>query len=309
MAEDPQLSQSSPKATPTPRPKHQGIPICGIVLLVGGVLLLLQTTGVVSWGVWANLWRYWPVILIAIGINVMVGRRLPLIAGLLILLLLGGAVTAASVRTMDGGGSETSSFTEQLNGLTSADIQVAFGGGNLRIHSLGAGADAFIQGQFEGLPADVVFERAGDTGRLRIESSGTGFFSDFGDTVWDVGLSRQAELDLDVDAGAADLNLDLRDLRVTRLDVSVGAANADIVVPSGAGHVDVVISAGAASINVIVPEGVAARISSDSGLSSVDVDTSRFPRSGGEYISPGYGSATDRVYIRIQVGAASVDIR
>ncbi|MDA1216274.1 MAG: DUF5668 domain-containing protein [Chloroflexi bacterium] len=279
------------------------------MLLVGGVLLLLQTTGVVSWDVWANIWRYWPVILIAIGINVMVGRRLPLIAGLLILLLLGGAVTVASVRAIDGDGGETSSFTEQLNGLTSADVHVAFGGGDLRIHSLGAEADTFIRGQFEGLPADVVFERAGDTGRLRIESSGTGFFSDFGDTVWDIGMSRQAEFDLDVDAGAADLNLDLRDLQVTRLDVAVGAANAAIVVPSGAGHVDVVISAGAASINVVVPEGVAARISSDSGLSSVDVNTSRFPRSGDEYISVGYGSATDRVYIRIRVGAASVDIR
>jgi hypothetical protein len=309
MAEDPRLPQPPPKTTPIRRPKHQGVPICGVVLLVGGVLLLLQTTGVVSWGVWVNLWRYWPVILIAVGINMMLGRRLPLIAGLLILLLLGGAVVAASVQTTTRSGGETSAFTEPLNGLASADVRVAFGGGDLRIHSLGAGADTFIQGQFEGLPADVVFERAGDTGRLRIESSDSGFFSDFSDTVWDVALSRETLLDLDVDAGAANLDVDLRDLRVTRLDVSVGAANADIILPSGAGHADVVISGGAANISVVVPDGVAARISSDSGLSSVDVDRSRFPRSGDDYVSPGYASATDRVYIRIRVGAASVEVR
>ena len=309
MAEDPRLPQPPPRTTPVRRPAHQGIPICGIVFLVGGVLLLLQTTGVVSWGVWVNLWRYWPVILIAVGVNVMLGRRLPLMAGLLILLLLGGAVAAASVQTVNDGGGETSAFTEPLNGLASADVRVAFGGGELRIHSLGTGADTFIQGQFEGLPADVVFERAGDTGRLRIESSGSGFLSDFGDTVWDVALSRDAVLELDVDAGAADINLDLRDLQVTRLDMSVGAANADIVMPSGAGHVDAVINGGATSITIVVPEGVAARVSSDSGLSSVDVDRGRIPRFGDEYVSPGYGSATDRVHIRIRVGAASVDVR
>lgn len=309
MAEDPRLPDRPPGTNPSPRSKQQGVPAFGVVLLVGGVLLLLQTTGVVSWSVWVNLWRYWPVILIVIGINVMLGKRLPLVAGLLMLLVLSGAVAAASVQAIDGGGNETSSFTQPLEGLASADVRVAFGGGDLRIHSLGAGADAFVQGEFEGLPADVVLERAGDSGRLRIESSGSGFFSDFSDTVWDVALSRLPELALYVDAGAANINLDLRDLQVTRLDVSVGAANADIIIPSGAGHVDAFITGGAASINIMVPEGVAARISSDSGLSSVDVDTGRFPRSGGDYVSPGYESATDRVNIRIRVGAASVDVR
>ena len=40
-----------------------------IILIVLGVLLLLNTTGVVPWEAWESLWRFWPVLLILWGIS------------------------------------------------------------------------------------------------------------------------------------------------------------------------------------------------------------------------------------------------
>ncbi len=73
MAQEPDTPQQ--QLPESPRRRQQGIPMFAIVLIIAGVVLLLQTTGVVSWGLWANLWRFWPIIIIAIGTNIFLGRR------------------------------------------------------------------------------------------------------------------------------------------------------------------------------------------------------------------------------------------
>ena len=69
------------------------------------------------------------------------------------------------------------------------------------------------------------------------------------------------------------------------------------------------MDAGAADVSVAVPEGVAARIATRAGASSLDIDTSRFPKSGDEYVSPDFQDAANRLDIEFRVGAASVTVR
>ena len=105
------------------------------------------------------------------------------------------------------------------------------------------------------------------------------------------------------------MTLDLRDLRVTSLDVDAGAADIDIIMPSKAGHVDATIDAGAADISVLIPEGVAARITKSSGLSSFDIDTDRFPKNNGVYVSPDYDTAENTVTLDFRVGVSKVEVK
>lgn len=53
----------------------------------------------------------------------------------------------------------------------------------------------------------------------------------------------------------------------------------------------------------------AAMFVSESGLSSIDVDGARFPKSSGVHMSPDYETAENRVDIELHVGAASVTVR
>ena len=80
----------------------------------------------------------------------------------------------------------------------------------------------------------------------------------------------------------------------------------DTAMPARAGHVVADISGGAASFDVVIPEGVAAEIASSSSLSSFDVDTRRFPRSGELYVSPDFDTAENRVILDFQLGVSSV---
>ena len=307
MAQQPGTPQQLP--TP-PRRRRQGIPTGAIILVIVGVVLLMQTTGVVSWDLWLNLWRFWPVLIIAIGINIFMGCRMWWLSTLLVAVLLIGAVAGSIALTTDDEPVVTT-LTESLDGLSSMDLSLTFAAGDLIVRSLRAGSPNLVEGRFEtpGRAAQATLTRSGDTGVLSITMEARSWSRWFSNADWDISLSQSPSLSIDLDGGAASMNLDLRDLRVTNLDIDVGAASVDVTLPASAGEVSVGIDAGAASIKVIVPEGIAAKISKDAGLSSFDIDASRFPKSNGVYVSPDFDTAENRVTIDFNVGASSVTVR
>ncbi len=65
-----------------------GVPVFGILLLYLGIVFLLQTLGVLPWGLWAKLWQFWPVLLIIMGLGMLFRHHKPWLVGLLILVLL-----------------------------------------------------------------------------------------------------------------------------------------------------------------------------------------------------------------------------
>ncbi len=296
---------------PTEERRPRGVPLGAIILVVIGVLLLLQTTEVVPWALWLELWRFWPVILIAVGINLIFEKRAPLVASLVALGLIAGSVGAAYALTETDvlGSVNVSRVTEELAGANEARINVDFGAGSLTIGSLPEGSVSLMEGKFQGRDADVNISRTGGRATVTVSSEASGFFQSFRDVEWDLSLSRTPEMTIDVDGGAADFRLDLRDLMVRDVQVSVGASSVKIVAPAAAGRVDLVVDAGAASVEIVVPDGVAARVTSSSGLSSLDVDESRFPKSGGIHESPDYDSAENKVDIDLRLGVSSVSVR
>ena len=60
-----------------PQQSH-GALIWGIILLFLGIVFLLQVLDVLPWALWVTLWRFWPVLIIIIGLNILLRRRQPL---------------------------------------------------------------------------------------------------------------------------------------------------------------------------------------------------------------------------------------
>ncbi|MEX2598438.1 MAG: DUF5668 domain-containing protein [Dehalococcoidia bacterium] len=312
MTSQPETPENRQPPQPSRAKDRRGVPIGGLILVGLGVLLLLQTTGAVSWGFWAEIWRFWPVALIAVGVNLIFGRRYPLVAGIIVVLLLLGAAGGAIALVAGGSvGTVTSSFDAPLEDTDSADLLLSFGAGSLVVHSLQADNPYLVDGQFEtpGRQASVTLERAGADADLTIGMDTEGFNFGFNNADWNIGLAQQPEWNMDIRGGASDIELDLRQLRVPALSLRVGAASINLVLPEQADDMTVDVRSGASSIDITVPEGVAARITSSSGLSSVDVDTDRFPRANGDWQSPDFETADNRVTIDLRVGVASVNVR
>ena len=126
---------------------------------------------------------------------------------------------------------------------------------------------------------------------------------------WEVLVRPGIPVTLDLDGGASAYILDLSGLRVVSFDLSTGATSVELTAPASAGHVDGTIQGGAASYQVTIPEGVAARIDVDSGLSSVEIDEDRFPKTGDVHQSANYDSAENRINLTISAGVSSIEVR
>ena len=93
-------------------------------------------------------------------------------------------------------------------------------------------------------------------------------------------MAADIPLELVIETGASESKLDLTNLQVTDVRIKSGAASVDMVLPSEVSFCRVGVESGAASVTLHVPGNVAARIRSSSALSSISVDTNRFPHRG-----------------------------
>jgi len=254
----------------------------GLLLIVFGLVLLLDNLGLLgNIDVWNLLW---PFFLIALGAWILLGtifRRAP----------------------------EREHASIALEGAQSARVRVQHGAGRLEV-SAGAGIGLLAEGDFTGglghgskvqgnalevkmSPPEQIFPFAW--------SPGTSLD-------WSFGLTRDIPLSLDFETGASESRLNLRELRLTELRLKTGASATTIDLPANAGYTRVSVESGAASVNINVPEGVAARIQTKGGLSTIQVDSQRFPQTGGVYQSADYETAANKVEMDIQMGVGSVNI-
>jgi hypothetical protein len=243
-----------------------------------GILLLAITTGELKALGTDDLVRWWPVAVIALGVWYLLG--------------------AVIVR-------ERAPATEMVNiplgALTTAEIRLRFGGGELHVGPATPGM--LVSGSFEG---GVVQRQLGGLIELRPHDSAATFWSG-GTLCWDVGLAAEIPVDLRLDTGANRSHVDLSALRIRRLELHTGASETTVQLPAS-GAVSARVEAGLASVTLIVPAGVAARVASQMAIGSTQVDESRFPRSMDGWASSDYESATNRVEINVSGGIGAVRV-
>jgi hypothetical protein len=125
---------------------------------------------------------------------------------------------------------------------------------------------------------------------------------------WDLRVNDEIPMELHFKTGANDANIDLTDAIIPDLKLETGASSTKVAFPKQSGFTKARINAGAASLRLLVPEDVAARILVSGGLMNISVNQQRFPRVGGEYKSPDFESATNRLELKIDAGVGSVSV-
>ncbi|NLG67141.1 MAG: hypothetical protein GX536_05440, partial [Actinobacteria bacterium] len=99
--------------------------IWGLIIIIVGVLLLAASLGWVSWYFLLSLLQLWPLALVLIGVHLLLNRRQPIIAAVVMAVILVGGVVAAWFFW----GTGTSGLTEHhIEGPPAAGISVASAG-------------------------------------------------------------------------------------------------------------------------------------------------------------------------------------
>ncbi len=258
----------------------------GIIVILIGVFLLLNTLGWIP----ANSWSFfWPVVLILLGVWFLLGPYL-----------------------YRRNTAEMETLSIPLEGTQQGRVRIDFGAGKLELNAT-ANAGELASGTCYG-GVEKELRRSGTLTELRlhppVDFMVPPFFMNTSGFQWQLGLSRDVPLELELHTGAGESLLDLRDLKVSELRLETGASANRVILPAQAGFTQARIKSGAASVEIQVPDGVAGRIHIESGLAGIKVDTSRFlPRGEKEYESPDYASAANRAEITIETGVGSLDIR
>lgn len=297
-------------------------PVLGPLLLISaGVVFLLNNLGVLPWGVWETLGRLWPLFLIAIGVDLIVGRRNPLLSLLIVVAVVGAG--AALVYANDGflmgrGGVMNTPLNVGLNGATSANVHISMDAGTLTIGGMSSNTQLAAGNleYFGNNGAPIQNATKGQVANLELSQRNGGFnfgwFSSGKSLHWDVNLNKTVPTDLKVEQGAGNVTLDLSQLQLKSLNFDAGTGNSTVTLPSAAGYTSVDINGGVGNTTIIVPDGVLARLELNSGIGNTDVD-SRFQKQGeSTYVMNGF-SASDKsknqVDIKLDHGVGNVDIR
>lgn len=261
--------------------RRQGL-FWGSVILLLGALLLLQTLGVFSFNVWGV---FWALFLIFLGVWFLVRSR------------------------QRGSQVAVESLSIPRDSAMQASIEFHFGAGKLIVDALTSG-DALLEGSFGGGVQHSVQPGAHTQVKLKNEPGPQAPHWVWEEGMrWDVHLAQGLQLDLQFHTGAGENDIDLTNLDVKTLLLKTGVSSSRVILPARTQFTRVDVQAGVASVNLTVPQGVAARIHTEVGLTGLNIDTIRFPKTGDTYESPGYDSAPNRVEISAKSGISSLEIR
>jgi hypothetical protein len=306
---------------------NRGLVFWGVALISAGAVALAIQGGAIDGAAARELWRFWPVILILIGVAIIAARTpFALIVTLITGLVVGGMAGTLVSGWPDGlsigcGGEATQLLTDEGTFSGSAEVELDFDCGDLTV-DMADGDRWDVDARYAGTSEPRITSNADS---LRVVAEGGGF-PGFNESrqAWNVILPRDVQLALEVDANAASSTLNLADgdfgeLSVdanagsVRLDLA-GASVAELSVDANAGSVDMSVDDGsslrgsvemnAGSLDLCVPEGVALEITmgDDNITFSHNLDDRGLTRSGDTWRS---GDGAAAVVLTVEGNAAS----
>ncbi len=301
----------------TMKRETHGTSIWAFVLIALGVIWLLFQANIISGANLAVLFRLWPLILIAFGLELLIGRNsrsVSLLIGggtvvlLLVLMIVGPALGLGANLDI-----QEKQLQEPLGDTTSAQLDLGLAVGRATVSALTDSTDL--------LNADlryvggVDYSASGSQEQKHISlssrSEGVQIFdflgfsfmgSDSADQLrWNIGLTTAIPLDLQLNGGVGDATIDLTGIQLSSFSYNSGVGDTTITLPvgenypfslnSGVGNVTVNFAAdtpitasvngGVGSMILDVPDNAAVVLTKNGGLGTVRVP-SDFERVGGD---------------------------
>ena len=294
--------------------KRRGSLLFPLTLIFLGVMFLLTSLDVVDSSIWSEVVRYWPVLLILLGIDTLlrrpsVGAAVGAVIGTAALIAAGTVlfyVFAPEVWI-----TEQQTFTHRLGGATVAEIVLSCRDCAMNVRPLSELPDSenLISGTLtlrrdERLTESV--HRDGDNIQFRLESDYRFPFllpAQREPHVWNVALSESIPLSLSMATNGV-VNLDLTGITLESADIHTGDAPCTITLPWES-NAKVYVSG--SRIEVRVPQSVGVRVGGSASM-ELTVPTDYVQTENG-ILSPNYETAAHQIDIILRPGSEWIEIR
>jgi len=307
---------------------NRGLLFWGLALVTAGVVALAAAQGWLDIPVMVDLWNYWPVILIVIGLAIVLSRTPFAVIGVIVAALVVGFAAGAVIAAGPGftscgdvqGSQDTASgeFTA-ASGRVNLDMNC----GDLTVALADGSAWQAVTTTEDG--QSVSLTATADSLDISSNTGGFPFSHDRQD--WTITLGREVEYDASLTLNAAEGTLDLTDgdfasleahpnagsLRmdlggsaVSGLDIQLNAGSLSLLTDAGtqlAGRIGV----NAGSVELCTDPEAGIRITVDANVSFAhNLDDSGLQKSGeGTYTSANFDSTAGTIDLQLEGNAAS----
>lgn len=246
MQEGGQLDSNPTEPKPRSRYRYRSA-FWGVVLVAIGVVLLLHNLEVISGENLAMLALLWPILIIGIGVDLLLGRRSWALGGLIGVITVGLIVVFMLVGPGLGWAGDTDlktqSFTTPVSQATSAHVAFDSSSYGADVHALeaSAGPDRLLLDATVSYQGSVEFETSGEQQKtVTIETKGRRWWwgwLDLDDAdPWKIGLDPALPLSLSVESSTGSSHLDLAGLRLTGLELDMSAGRTQLALPAVEGQ-------------------------------------------------------------------------
>ncbi|NJO07213.1 MAG: cell wall-active antibiotics response protein [Chloroflexaceae bacterium] len=281
---DQNLPQTAPPQPPAQRQRRGSgaFALFWPVLLIGvGMLWLLSNTGLIPGLGFGLLLQIWPLFVVLAGVNLLTSRRYPqlntvwgMLAALLVVAVLAFGSINQPASSPDVAALQTSRFIELLGRAQSANVMLDLSNATGAVYALEESENLIDVKVMH--TQNVAFTVRGTTEK-QVElgfEGGLNFFrrdEETADQNWDIWLSGDIPMDLEVRSGLANSLLDLSGLRLESLDIEAGGGKLRAILPAADDRYNVDFSGGAGEFNFDVKDNANIDLEINTGASSFDL--------------------------------------
>lgn len=301
---------------------RQGVAAPTIFIAIGTVILL-DNLNFVNWDIWRVILNLWPVLIVAIGLDLLIARRSTwgaILSLILIAFLLGGSLWIMASGSMAVSPAQSEKVEQTLNGAEKAAVEINPAVADLHVQAMAvsgtqASPDLLAKGsvQMGGIGSlQQEYNIAGDTGYFTLSWEGESFARPFlrnSDWVWDLSLNTDVPLELAVSMGAGSIDLDLSGIQISDLEVNAGVGRTVVVLPGGEGTLTARIQGAVGEMILIVPEQKAVQVTYNTGLAAISVPEGFVKDGEGYTYNPAGVNSPEWVYLNVDQAIGRISIQ
>lgn len=303
-----------------------GYIIRGLILIFLGSVILLDNLNIIDF-YWSSVWRFWPVIFILIGVNMLVSRMknkqlAPILVASITVLILGiigyqglKPNDTSWVILKDGKNKPKLSykkayFIESYQGSKNVELNIAGAAGNFDLRDT---TQSLFEAEVSQSIGNYSLKRTKNDSlevlnfKMRDGQSSLNL-NDLDQIRTEISLNQAPIWDLNLSMGAGSIDFDLTPYKVKSLKFEGGAASLEAKIGNKQELTNVSVEAGAASIKIEVPKESGCRIE----LADVAISSNNFSdfikKADGSYETSNYSTSINKVNITFKGAVSSFKV-
>jgi hypothetical protein len=186
------------------------------------------------------------------------------------------------------------------------EVILNFSAGRMNVEG---GSDEWVSGnalyESEKMKPEVSYDRDGKVGKVEIAQPDKFKLSKFKNE-WDLKITEDVPVDLEVNAGASEANLALRGIELSNLEINAGVGEITVDLSGDwKGSFNARISSGVGKMTVILPKDTGVRITEEKGIGTSSFEN-LISQGDGVYVNEAYEDAKVKIDLDADIGVGEV---